>query len=790
MKNARFRRKALALSVLSASFLPVANSPFMPEAQAAAILEEIIVTARKREESMQDVPVAISAFGRESIRLRNINSVDNLARAVPNLLISEGGGTVQGGNIVMRGISGADANPLGDQAVSFNFDGVQVARASVRRMSEMDIEQITVLKGPQALFYGKNSPGGVISIKTADPTDEFVAGVSTGFESEAEEWRTDGYISGPISDTVGYRIAGFYSSMDGWVNSLVPDSNPIQPSDDPAPAKDEWAIRGTLKFEPSDVFDAKLKVTYGEVDGGSSTANVQYIDCPGGTARFAPLDDCEPDNHVSVAEAGPINAAPDFPADGKGYQEQEQWLLSGEMNYDLSDDLTLSSVTGFYSVDLENLGQYTNGYLPFAVLPSLNLMKIEEVSQELRLTSDFEGPLNFMLGGFYQDSRAETGSHTFLGTEGVTNLFGAPAPLPVNWYYLEQDGEAWSVFTQVQYNITEQLELSLGVRYSEEEKTLDSMVAIPFGSPNPPVELEPLVDNAKFDDTSPEVSLTWKPNDQHTIYGSYKEGFLSGGFNGSSGTSTQDITYDQQMIDGFEFGLKSTFLDGALQTNLAFYTYEIDGLQVVVTTQGTLQQLRNAGAVSSDGVEFDFNYQTPLDGLAIYGAMSYNDAQYDDYQASCYAGQTATSSVPCINQISRVTGQLGLLQDLSGTDLVRAPEWSGNFGFHYRTDLNDTLDLNVLGNVSFSDDYLTDPSSKEWARSPSYELVDLTFAVSDRDERWEIAFIGKNLTEEYYWSRNADVPFSNLIAGGVADSAAAVSRGREFWLKFSYKFGG
>ena len=170
------------------------------QADAAVESGEIIVTARRRDERLIDVPVAITAIDSVTISRSAINGVDALARRIPGLVVGEGGGTVQGGSIALRGISAADTNPLGDQAVSFNIDGVQVARSAVRRVGSFDVAGVEVLKGPQALFYGKNSPGGIISTRTADPTDRFEIGGNIGYEFNADEVRGEGFISGDCHD--------------------------------------------------------------------------------------------------------------------------------------------------------------------------------------------------------------------------------------------------------------------------------------------------------------------------------------------------------------------------------------------------------------------------------------------------------------------------------------------------------------------------------------------------------------------------------------------------------------
>ena len=193
--------------------------------------DDIIVTARRRDETSIAVPVVLTAETGAELTRRGINSLDSVAQLVPGLTLLDSGGSRQGGTISMRGVAGPDTNPLGDQAVSFNVDGVQVAKSSVRRLAVMDLQQVEVLKGPQALFFGKNSPGGIISMRTADPTSHFEAKASLGYEVNAHEWRGDGFISGPLTDTLGARLAFYGADMRGWVKNIVPADSILPPID-------------------------------------------------------------------------------------------------------------------------------------------------------------------------------------------------------------------------------------------------------------------------------------------------------------------------------------------------------------------------------------------------------------------------------------------------------------------------------------------------------------------------------------------------------------------------------
>ena len=820
--------------------------------QGAEQAGEIIVTARKREETQIEVPVTISAVGKEQLNNYAISTIDSVARAVPSLIVGEGGGTIQGGIIAIRGLAGSENNPLNDQAVSFNIDGISIGRATVRRMSELDLQQIEVLKGPQALFFGKNSPAGIISIRTADPTEELEAKISAGYEFKAREWRTEAYISTPITDKLGFRLAGSYSDMKGWAKNVVPRDFPnaaafgILPLDSRrAPDKTDWAVRGTLKYDDGDKFDARLKLTYSKVnDSTGLSGNTQFVSCPLGRPQNslglpsgAYIDDCRADDKNSGGTFNETGAKTVFPSrdwhDGHLFMRQYQILGGLEMNYHVAKDVTLTSVTGFYKQDLDSIGNYTQSYFndgavynvdslgnlyPFnpagpgaAVrrwdLASYNEIALREFSQELRVTSAFDGPFNFMVGGLYTNTRGGAGGTSVGATSGSAAL-GLPNGAPVNHYFYEQKGESWSVFGQAIFNPIEQIEISAGARASWERKRLTRFedrdttpgnstqlidVGEKFNLPN-------LQRKVKFDNVSPEFTVAYKPTRDLNIYASYKEGFLSGGFAAltPSGTAIANgrHIYDPQETKGFEGGIKAALLDRTLRLNLAYYNYKTTGLQVGLTIAGVQQVLLNAASVRTEGVEFDFSYKTPIEGLTLNGAINYNKAKYLNYIGPCYRGQ---ASEECFLQSNPLTGLTDLYQNLSGSDLVRAPRWAGNAGFNYQSLMGNNFKVGLSGNVSFSDSYFTDAANSPGGRQPRYTLFDASLRFGDAEDRWEVAIIGKNLTDKYYFVRASDSPFTGSNPGQysandplrlLSDTAASVSRGREIWVRLSYKFGG
>lgn len=786
-----------------------AQSAAQPEANAAVVDDaEIIVTARKRSETLISVPVAITAVTANELARSAINGADALARKIPGFVVGEGGGTVQGGSIALRGISAADANPLGDQAVSFNIDGVQVARSSVRRMGDFDISSIEVLKGPQALFFGKNSPGGIISTQTADPTDKLEAGGRLGYEFNADELRGEGYISAPLTDALGARFAVYGSTMKGWVKNLVPSTDLRAPNSRRSPDKDEYAGRLTLKYNDGGPFRARFKLSYNHVKDNGMTNNYQNVDCPTGTpfAGGSVRDDCTGDDRIVQGSLGPAFAQLTTPAappglpyskfgDGSLRSTSKQWLSGLELNYDVTPDLTVTSVTGYYDLSFFNVGNFTATSRPDAILGSMNNLNIKEISQEVRLASSFDGPLNFLAGGQYQDSRADTASIAAFGSvAGAPSILGPtrPSPFVASDYYLKQKGHAWSLFGQLQFKPIPEVEIAAGGRYSSETKKLLS--AVNRGAQL--VGVSPFLSNGSnkktFRNFSPEISVSYRPTRDLNIYANYKRGFLSGGFNGGSFNAAGDFSYRPQKVKGFEGGVKGRFLDGMVNAELALYSYKITDLQVQVTTQGTVQELRNAGKVSSKGLEFSLNVR-PTTGLSFYGNVAYADGQYDQYYATCYAGQATlrpgTGIGQCASQPNPTNNNIvGVLQNLSGTELLRSPEWSGNVGAIYDTALSDTMKIEVAAGLTFSSSYVASATSQPRSRSPRYTLLDASIRLAEVDDKWEVAVIGRNLTDKYYWTRSSDNPAASANPTQLGDTIAVPSRGREVMVRVGFRY--
>lgn len=772
----------------------------MAGAPSAESSGEIIVTARLRQETSLSAPVVIQGMTNEQIENRGISGLADFAQTVPSLRLGEAAGATQGGVVSLRGISAADGNPFGDQAVSFVIDGVAVARSSVRRMSEYDLAQMEVLKGPQALYYGKNSPGGVIVLKTRDPGAEFAAGGKLGYESNAREVYGDAYISTPLADGLGVRVAGSFSRMRGWVTNIATPSAEFGPHDNMLPGNREYAGRLTLKYDNGGPLTARFKLShaYKKFRGAASTA--QRVHCPYGVPHHSTTtiggelvpallggpDECRADDKLVKADPSTnFNSIWGLIGDGIPMSKQRQTVAGLELNYDLGS-FNITSITGYYKSKyrtLENLVGADTQYRGLNWASDVYL-DMREISQELRLASQFDGPINFMVGGHYQDAKLSNAQ---------TSIFNADAPLALLSNRSGLDGRAWSLFASATWDITPELELSGGGRYSEEKKDYvvfnllqggvgDTTFQGSLFDPTSPCGTQ--VCQRKFDNFSPEATLAWRPTSALTSFISYKTGFLSGGFQTGSGPLQLDQSYDEEKVRGFEGGVKALLFDNTLRLNLAAYTYKVKGMQVSLT-QGTANFTTNAATARTKGVEADFNWKTPLEGLSLRGGAAYNRARYGDYLgAPCYAGQTV--ALGCYIQADG-----GAAQDLTGQVIVRSPKWGafagGTLELHSDNDM--TFGLNFDAN--YTSGFYAEGTNKPGAWQKGYWLLDASAHV--RKGPAKISLIGRNLTNTYYFERTIDAIFSGATnadrtQGVLADTLGSVSRGRQIALQVSFDF--
>lgn len=808
--SASLRRTLLGGAAIAA-FAAMPQAAFAQDAESDEASQSefgenvIVVQARRQSESLQDVPVTVTAIGGETLKRYAVDQVADVTSRVPTLNVQVGG-SGSGGQLSLRGVGSSNISAAFDSAVAFDFDGVQVSTMRMVQAGFFDTAQIDVLKGPQSLFFGKSASAGVFSIRSADPTPDWEVGGKASYEFEEKGYTVGGYISGPIGETLGIRLAAQWNDIDEFVE--------LQPGTPAANGQfrgqSNFVGRATIAWEPTPGFDANLKIQYVKNEGDGAIQHSDINCGPNGVAdpvfllggglQLASGSDCNasdskfflPDTAPPLAVSVPTATGPTLAEgfNGVPFSDTELWFGRLKLQFALTDTLTFVSTTGFVDLDATDLDNYSYGGLlgpgiPGGVGTSDPRNTLEQYTQEMRLQSDFDGPINFMVGGFY-----EWREFLFDTSQQAVNI-SLVAPDPITGFTFDWDKaqttktEAFSLFASAIVDVTDRLELSGGVRWTDESKV--SRISVPFvhaflsagpafissGFFSGPIEFED-------SNWSPEATIKYELSDDVNVFASFKTGFKSGGVDNSALPSasllgfddpdpavrqaTADgLIFDSETAIGGEVGVKSQFADRSITFNATAYYYQFDDLQVQNFDAAAVQFFTlNAGEVTTKGVDLAFNWRTPVEGLSLSSNLSYLDAQFS----------STFETAPGV--------------DLDGRDVARAPNFSGNFAADWAVPLSNSLELNLSGNAIYSDGYLTNEDTLNDLRQDSYVTFDAQVAVGHPEGNWQLALIGTNLTDEIWVNTSSGRPF---LEPGVGDDIIVTqNRGRQVYVEASFRF--
>ena len=747
---------------------------------------DVVVTARRRSEALKDVPAAITAFGADQIARAKIRGVDDLAAYTPGLQTSDAS-VSSGGSISLRGIGSGSTNYLGDQAVSINVDGMQVGTLNIRKTAQIDLEQIEILRGPQALFFGKNSPGGVISLKSADPTSTTFLEAEASIEGVSGDKYVQAIASGPISDSLGLRLVARYTDLEGYFRLKTVPSNGdplvVPPAVDKYPIGHETFVRGTVAWEPSDIFKLKSKLSYTETynRGGSITA-AQRFNCPFGAPQLQPNFPCVGDRDIyrgsaSVSLTSLIPGSP--PIDGLGLRRNEQYLATTEANLRLTPDIVATSVTGYYYFDELNAHDASIGPRSILLVPYLPFT-MSQWTQELRVISSFSSPLNFTVGAFYENRYTEGAQNAVIALTTPPTLLRTEATF--------QKNETVSIFGQLLWKPIMSLELSGGLRFTSENKALRYTYA--------GADITNLLArrNLDFSNVSPEFTASYHVNPNLMLFGSYKKGFKSGGFDAgfTSGAIARAApgafrnTYNEENVSGFEGGAK--WGSRKLTFNLTGYRYDYKDLQVGAYDATTISfKVLNAAAARIQGLELDSNWRTPLSGFSIHAAAGLNDAKFRKFLSGCYVGQTPALGCNLTPNAAGVFQE----QNLASKQINNAPRFSGTVGALYETAVTDRIGLELSTDVNYSSSYFANLRQSPQDLQHSFGKLDASIRLFDNDRAWSVSVIGRNLTDRYTFNGSNAITLTGAGSGTstarLADESAYFSRGREVFLTLTLR---
>jgi iron complex outermembrane receptor protein len=704
--------------------LAVAMLALLMPTSALAVLEEVIVTAQKREENVQTVPIAVSVFDAETLQNARLINIDDIALQVP-------GFTVTNFNPVtpqpfIRGVGSSASDAGSDASIGVFIDGVYAGRAGGYRADLYDIQQVEVLRGPQGTLFGRNVAGGAVTILSNMPESEAGGDIElTG--GDYSLFQAKAMVTGPLSDNVSGRIALNSHQRDGYVKNTV-TGNKLHD-------EDTWGGRGRLLWDVSDRASALLTGEYTKDDlKGPSARNYEGAD-PSPVLEDLGIGFVAPFLLPTSKDNFKVEAGED------GFAKRE--MATGTLQLDWDLDLgVLTSISGYrnndYSFFDDLLGLAFDPGSPFDPLLTNSADEdSDQYSQELRLNSSDDN-LVWTVGLYYlneQVDRAETFS---------------PIGVPVT-YDQEVDTSSYAIFGQFAYPFYDAWSVTIGGRYSYDEKEFDlstSGMETGFGllTPDPANPNAGAVNFTSNDDESwsnfsPKFSLEYSPKENIFSYFTVARGYKSGGYNGqSTNRSAARSPFEEEKVTNYEIGLKTDFFDSQVRLNVAAYYMDYEDLQVFVTSAETTAGLFvENGDADISGFEAEF-YYSPAEPLNVTATYAYLKAEL---------------------------GNNNIVNADEGNTLTRSPENSASFSVQYTIPLREIGDVLLRADYVYQDKIYFLLNNPELSSQDDYSLLNLRLALQARDN-WELALWAKNVTDEEYWVHAIDPSYgSDLAASGI-----------------------
>ena len=787
-------------NILSRSILSLAIAASAGIAH-SVVLDEIIVTAQQRAESLQDVPVSVAAVTAEKMSDAGVVDLQGLSEYVPNFTINETGIST---TISIRGIS-SGINPGFEQSVGMYNDGVFYGRGQLARIPMIDMERVEVLRGPQGILFGKNSIAGAVSQITAKPTDEFEGSITALYEPDHGEEDLRLVVSGPLAENLSGRLALLTRDLDGYVKNAFNGEDEQQESED--------VIRASLRWDINEDMTANLKVSRSTFDViGRNLEVYNSIGAP---------------DHITVLNAlqgFEVDAELNYIGDNNGhFSNNEVNNATVTFDWDL-EGLTLTSTTAY--VDYEFSENCDCDFTGAAIFDAAGQEEYRQFSQEFRFISDIDGDFNYIAGVFFQSTDLEYTDQIILPDPTVITAAlvgagaGSLAPLAAGSSTnreLNQEGDIWAVFAQTTWSIANNMRLTVGGRYSQETKDADRLqqhissptspfagATLPVGIATDPYNLlygifaiepyEKITGELDDDSFTPVITLEWDLSEDTMTYATWTKGHKSGGFdarsNGhpdaavmnainplTSASITGSWEFDREESTSIELGSKMRLADGAAELSLAFYLTEYTDLQVS-QFDGTLGfNVTNAGEATVQGLEVDGRWAVS-EKVTLTGSAAYLDFNYDRFPNSqCYFGQVPNSP------------DFPGLCDVAGERKEYTPEFQANIGAAWSDTVAHNLLMSASLDLSYVGDYIYTPNLDPRTEQDAYTLVNARVALSSSEGDWQVALIGRNLSDETVINFGGNTPLAGTLTGGAGNSYYAfVNRPRNVALQATYSF--
>jgi len=648
----------------------------------AQTLEEVIVTAQKREQSLQDVPVAITAFGESDVERLNAKELADLQYSSPNLFIDQA--NRNNPQIGLRGIADQSRNAGYDNRVSVYIDGIFAGRSGSSNQATLDLERVEILRGPQGTLFGKNTVAGAMSLTTKKPSDTFNGFVKLEGGNYNHQSYT-GMLTGPISESVSAKLIVNDTARDGYIKNLTNDLD--------LNGLDQNGLRFQLRYA-----------------GEKTEVNFSYDDSNNEGSWIGQLKDPDP----LAPGAREVNY------DTLTETSIEQHGFGLTIDHELDNGFILTSITGQREANMRAL--LDEDFTPYPVAYSNTEENSKHTTQEFRLASPENETYDYVLGAYYI-TQTNT-SLSFAGTGAAGTFAGLPnfagVTLPG-----EVDVKSTALFAHGNYMLTDKLQLTGGLRFTRETKDVDFTITDTSGL----FTNDSVSDSRSANDLSPKIGVNYFASDDVMLYLSYGKAFKSGGWNIDFLRNFDDIAFDDEKVDNYELGMKSTLADGSVRFNAAIFRADYSDFQVfqfIPQSNGTtIFTLTNAGEVVSQGFEADLNWAIS-ENFTLFGSYGYTDATFKRFKDG---------------------GGLGV--DYDGNEMPFAPKSNVGLGLEYRSDVGFGEFVSQLDYSSRSDFY-THPNNLDVNYIEGYSLVNIRVGLESKEGTWSAYAWAKNLqdTEE------------------------------------------
>lgn len=693
------------------------------------LLEDIVVTAQKRSENVQSVPLAITALSSDSLVERSISDVASLATSVPNMTFGTYGGSAR---IAIRGVGYDNVGQAHEGRVAYHLDGVYISRPAAIVGTFYDVERVEVLRGPQGTLYGRNATGGSVNVVSKAPTDYWDGYLRVGY-GNYNALSSEGAVGGPIAEGVNFRIAYTVENRDGWGENVTTGNEIDDARRRGARATLSFDLGSSGRLDLSGDYYREKDANYGNhyLGAGNPTVTPRGFVLGG----YAPTDERDIANNFE-----PIN-------------DRESYGFSARAEFDIGY-ATLKSISSYRHSEFLIKTDFDATSAPLSIVNYYD--DARQLSQELQLSGSV-GDLEYIVGAYYFDEKITGGS--FIPFDRAMAL-----PLPSLFVqgftsFGTVTAHAVAGFGQIDYDLSEHLTATLGARYSWEKHEVTDRTNFNLTIPYPPqIDISaPLRTGVTTTDQSftPKFQISYKPDKDLMLYASASKGFKSGGFD----IGSNNPPFDPETLWAYEGGMKGTFANGRVRLNAAGFYYDYTNLQVTKVVFNTIQ-IQNAASSVVYGAEAELTI-IPAGGFQVDMVPAWLHTEYKGFS-------TANPSNP------------GMDPNLSGNQLTQAPELSFRFGAEYKWDVADGQ-MKLRGEMNYQSRlYFTPYNEKHVSRAPNTKFN--AFLNYDADD-WDISLYGLNLTDK---TTIASALVASSLAGfpilGTLDAP------RTYGVKMGYRF--